>query len=108
MTLKKIYYWIIGKEYKEEAPSYPPDFAIIDFSPIAKQNGIFDEQNKIIYRYFFDKYGNRTIKKYRYSRARIHSFQEVLKIPIFNKTIKEEVLPVFAKILPREIQYTTR
>lgn len=91
---------------EEEVPPYPKDFALIDYSPIAKQNGIKDEQNKLIYRYFYDGFGNVVMKKYRYSKARVKSLQEVHKIPIFDKTKEEERFPVFHKVLPSEIEYT--
>lgn len=108
MKIKKILYWIVGKEYKEEAPPYPADFAIIEYSPVAKQNGIRTDQNKIIYRYYYDRNGNRIIKKYKYSKQRVASLRDVFNIPVLDKTRKEEILPVFARSLPSEIEYSYR
>lgn len=106
IEIKKIWYLIIGKEYKDKVPPYPNDFAIIDFSPISKQNGIRTNQNKIIYRYLFDINGNRIIRKYRFSKARVKALLEVSKIPIMDKTQQKEILPIFSKVLPSEVEYT--
>jgi len=90
---------------KKEIPPYPRDFCLIDYSPIAKQEGIRDEQNKIIYRYYFGKFGNRKIKKYRYSPQRIYALREVHNLPIIDKTKREERFPVYSRILPSELEY---
>lgn len=104
--LKTINY-ILNTNYGEkEIPPYPNDFAIIDFSSIALRNNIRTEQNKLIYRYFYDEFGNLITKKYRYSKARVNSFKEVLKIPIYDKTKEEPRFPVFKKIFPGEVVYT--
>lgn len=92
---------------KKEAPDYPAEFIIIDYSPRARQEGVYDENNKLIYFYYFDKYGLRKIKKYLYSDARLDSIKSVFKVPSYDKTKKKEVLPIFAKILPSEITYKT-
>jgi len=105
MKLKKLINWIFG--IKKEIP-YPNDFILIDYSPIAKQNGIMDDQNKIIYRYTFDEFGNIIIKKYKYSKARLKALQEIYKIPFYDKTKQEDRFPVWAKILPSEIEYTKK
>lgn len=91
---------------KEKVPPYPNDFIIIDFSPIALRENIRDEQNKIIYRYSLDEFGNIITKKYRYSKARLKSLIEIYNIPSIDKTKKESRFPIFAKILPSEIEYT--
>lgn len=90
---------------KEKAPKYPNEFIIIDFSPIAKQNGIRDNQNKIIYRYYIDSFGHRKVKAYKYSEERLDSFINISLLPVIDKTKKKEVLPVFGKVLPSEIEY---
>lgn len=104
MNFKKILYFIIGKEYHEDL-EYPRDFAFIDYSPVAKQKGVRDNKNKMIYRYFINKYGNRELKTYRYSEERIHSLREVYNIPVFDKTKTEEILPIFGKALPSEASF---
>jgi len=102
--IEKIKKWYFGVE----VPPYPYDFCIIDYSVIAKQNGIKDEQNKIIFRYFFDEYGNRKIKKYPYTKQRAFALKEVHNIPIFDKTIQKETgFPVFGKILPSEVEWSS-
>lgn len=90
---------------KKEELDFPNDFAIIDFSPVAKQEGVRDEQNKIIYRYFFDSYGVKKVKKYRYSSATVYALQTVSKIPILDKTKTESIFPIFSSTLPSEIFY---
>jgi len=106
MKLKKIINWIFGIE--EKISSYPNDFILIDFSPIAKQNGTTDDKNKIIYRYHFGEHDEKIVTKYRYSIERIKSLQETFNIPFYDKTKFKTRFPVFAKILPSEITYTTR
>lgn len=90
---------------EKEVPPYPTDFALIDFSPIAKQNGIKDNQNKLIYRYYHEN-GNLVVKKYRYSVHRVKALKEVHNLPVFDKTKVEDRFPVHARILPSEITYT--
>lgn len=97
---------LLGIEEKEI--EYPDDFAIVDFSAIALRKNIRDDQNKIIYRYFNDGYGNVILKKYRYDKQRLKALQEIHSIPIFDKTRQEPRFPVFGKILPSEIEYTTK
>lgn len=92
---------------KKEAPPYPEEFCIIDYSPIALERNILNAQNKVIYRNFYDDFGNLITKKYRYSVARLKSLKEIAHMPIFDKTQEEPVFPVFAKILPSEISYKT-
>lgn len=102
MNLKKIGYWIIGKEYKEGYLDFPNEFVLIDFSSVAKQEGIRDDQNKIIYWYSI-KYGKRVVEKIRYHPARVKIIKDVYNIPIMDKTNKEEILPIFARSLPSEL-----
>ncbi len=108
MNIKKVLYFIIGKEYKEESPPYPSHFAMINYSPIALKENIRNEQNKLIYEYFVNELGKLVVivvKKYRYSKARIISLREVKKIPIYDKTKIKQEFPIFAKILPGEVSY---
>lgn len=91
---------------KPEPGKYPPDFYLIDFSPIAQELGMKDNKNKIIYRYFINNYGNVELKKYRYSEERIHALTTIHKIPGYDKTKKEVRFPVFSRILPGEIRFT--
>jgi hypothetical protein len=90
---------------KEEIPPYPRDFAIIDYSPTAKNEGVINDQNKIVTRFYFDEDGNRKTKKYRYSFALIHSLMEVYEIPILDKTKKKEILPIYSTVLPSEVKF---
>ena len=90
---------------EEEVPPFPNDFLIVDYSPIAKQNAITTEQNKIIYRYCFDKYGNKIVKRYPFLKARLNALRETYNIPFIDKTIKEDKFPVFSRILPSEVKY---
>lgn len=105
MKIKKFLYWIVGKEYKDESPPFPYDFIVVNFSSIALQNNIKDNQNKIIYRYTQSEFGKK-IKKYPYSEARLKALIEVEKIPYVDLTKKETRFPIFAKILPSEVEYT--
>lgn len=93
---------------KEELLQYPHDFAIIDFSPVAKELGVKGDRNKIIFRYFYNRFGNIDIRKYRYSEARVFTLQKIHKIPVFDKTKQKILFPVFSRILPGEVQFVTK
>lgn len=93
---------------KDESMQYPGDFGIIDYSPIAKELGVKGDRNKIIFRYFINRYGNIDLRKYRYSEARVFTLQKLHKIPIFDKTKQKTLFPVFARILPGEVQFVTK
>jgi len=89
-----------------EAPlSYPRDFAIIDFSKISLRLGVKDDKNKVILRYFINKFGNYELKKYRYSEERVHLLREIHKIPIFDKTKLNLRFPVYSRISPGEAKF---
>lgn len=90
---------------KEEIPSYPSDFCIIEYSPIALQNNIRDEENKIIYRYITNEFGT-ILKKYKYTLARVKALMEVYSIPIYDKTKQEPIFPIFGRILPSEVEFS--
>lgn len=102
--IKEILKMIFGR--KKEI-NYPVDFALIDFSPIALQHNLTDDENKIISRYYFNNYGNRIVKRYKYSEARVHALREASNIPVYDKTKQEIRFPVFAQILPSEVAYST-
>ena len=104
-NVTKFLYWVIGKSYEEDIPNYPNQFGIIDFSPIAKENGIIDNQNKVIYRYISNDGRIFLLKKYRYSLARINSLKEIYKMPIFDKTRIKQILPIHGKVYLSEVEY---
>jgi len=97
------------KIFKKKKPEldYPSDFAIVDLSSVALELGLKDDFNKVIIRYFYNSFGFLTQKKYPYSQARIKALRTVYKIPVFDKTEVDAKFPVFAKLLPSEIKYTT-
>ncbi len=90
---------------KKEKLNYPNEFCIIDYTAVAKQEGIKNDQNKIIKYYSFDKYGFRKMKKYKYSKGTVYSIREVKRVPIIDKTKMEERFPVFGRILPSELEF---
>lgn len=90
---------------KRKKLDYPGDFAIIDFSSLAQQRGLRQDRNKIISRYFINRFGNMEVKKYRYSEERVQALKLIHKIPVYDRTKKESKFPVFARILPQEIRY---
>ena len=93
---------------KEVELKYPSDFAIIDFSEQAQKLGVRDNKNKIITRFFINEFGKVEIKRYRYSQEREHTLKEVHKIPIHDRTKQKIIYPVYARILPEEINFTYR
>ena len=92
---------------KKKELSYPDDFAEITFSEVALERGIEDDQNKIITRYFFDRFGMRTEKKYRYSRERVNALREIHRIPIFDRTQENQTFPLFFHSNPSEASFKT-
>lgn len=96
---------LINFLFRKKKLDYPNDFAMIDYSPIALENGIRDDQNKIITRFFYNRYGNLTKEEYRYSEETAYVIEEVRGIPIHDKTKKKQRFPVFSRILPSEISY---
>ena len=86
---------------KNQKPSYPHEFIIIDYSDHAKQNGFFDESNKEIQIYKSGKIAMR--------RPYIYSFLKTLlisnKIPYIDLTQKKIRLRIKKKIKPEIIQY---
>ena len=91
---------------EEEVPDYPSEFIIVNYSPIALKNNILDDQNKVIYKYTYDFFEHVfKIKKIKYTQERLKAIQEIHNTPIFDKTNKEQIFPVFGKILPSEVEY---
>lgn len=95
--------WWKGPQPKSK---YPSDFAIIDLSKIAFRLGMKDDKNKVILRYFINRFGNYELKKYRYSEERVHVLSQIHKIPFFDKTKKEIRFPVYSRIMPGEATFT--
>ncbi len=94
--------WFYGSE---DPLSYPNDFAIVDFSRISLRLGVKDDRNKVILRYFVNRFGNFELKKYRYSEERVHLLKEVHKIPVFDKTKLDLRFPVYSRISPGEAKF---
>ena len=93
---------------KKEELDYPDDFAIIKFTEVAFENGIKDDSNKIIERYYYDEYGNLKTKTYRYSQERVASLRENFEIPIYDKTDEELEFPIIGKIKLGMIRFISR
>jgi len=90
---------------KKERLSYPSDWAMITFSDTAIEKGVKDDRNKIIKRFFFNKFGNMKDKKYPYTEERVNSLQEIHKIPIIDRTQQEVRFPIFSKVTLNEARY---
>lgn len=91
--------------FRERIPNYPGDFAIITFSSTALGEGIEDDQNKMIIRYSYDKFGNLIEKKIRYSKERVQALKMIHRIPLLDKTEEGRRFPVYSRSLPGEIEY---
>lgn len=87
---------------------YPNDFAIIDYSAVAKELGVRGDRNKVITRFFMNRFNNLEARKYRYSEARVFTLQEIQKVPIYDKTKEKPRFPVFSRVLPGEVQFLTK
>jgi len=86
---------------------YPIPFGLITFTPEALDEGINDEQNKIILVYKYNLFGKLIEKRNKFSDSRLHVLEKK-GIPIYDKTKGEDRFPVFARILPGEAVYTTK
>ena len=89
---------ILGYFKKEKKLDYPSEFMIIKFTEVAFESGVKDDSNKIIERYYFDKYGNLKVKTYRYSPERVVSLRECFQIPVYDKTEEELTFPIIGRI----------
>lgn len=93
---------------KEEKLNYPDEFMIIKFTEVAFESGVKDDSNKIIERYFYDKYGNLKMKKYRYSPERVASLRECFEIPAYDKTEEELTFPIIGRIKLGVVKFVSR
>ena len=93
---------------REEKLDYPDDFGIIKFTEVAFENGVKDDSNKVIERYFYDKYGNLKMKSYRYSPERVASLRECFEIPIYDKTEEELTFPIIGRIKLGVIKFISK
>lgn len=102
--LSEIYNLLFGK--KEEAP-YLSEFAIVDYSPEAIEQGLRGDNVKVIYKYIINEYGHREIVKLLYSKERVFALEKIHKIPVFDKTmtLPQSKLPIYATSLPMEVRY---
>lgn len=93
--------------FEKQKLNWPDSFYIIDYSSVAMENGLKDDRNKIIYLYYIDEYGKRKVKKYEYSEEMVNSIETIFKVSGFDKTqeLMSQKLPVFARILPMEVEY---
>lgn len=91
--------------FKEKIPSYPREFALVDFSSTALGEGIEDDQNKMIIKYSYDKFGNLKIDKKRYSKERVYALKMIRRIPIKDKTKKEVRFEVYTRSNPGVVSY---
>lgn len=105
MNLTNMWNKIVELIKGKKVPDYPSEFVIIDYSPIAKNRGVVDDQNKLIYKFSFNNYGFREINKFPFNEAHINILKKVYNLPVYDKTQKQEILPIFAKILPSELEF---
>lgn len=100
--------WISSFFAKKQELQYPEHWAIVDFSPIARSNGITNNQNKIITEFFYNRFGVLETKNYSYNDARVYLLRTLRKIPVYDKTHKDIKFPIFGRVLPAEAIYKTR
>ncbi len=91
----------------EEELKYPIPFALVVLSPEASKKGVKDDQNKLIIEYGYNTFGRVAARTYPYTEQRMHALEKIKKVPVFDKTQGEDRFPVFTKVLPQEVQYTT-
>lgn len=91
---------------KEEVPDYPDEFLEIDFSIVAKKNGLKDDLNKVIKYHFINLRGFKEIKFYRYSQVTLKSLMKTYEIPVLDRTRMEEGFPVYGEVDLSDVSYT--
>ena len=91
--------------FKTKITEYPPEFAIVDYSESAINLGVRDDRNKIILRYSLNEYGNVIEEIYRYSNARVSALINIHKIPVYDKTLDQPIIPIHTKIRPGEMRF---
>ena len=84
--------------------NYPVDFAFVEFTRQAIRLGVEDDSNKIIKRFFINRFGNYEVKIYKYTEERAYNLKEIFGIPIYDKT-KKTKFPVLFEVLPGEVQF---
>ncbi len=92
---------------KKEELDYVVPFAIIKFTRIAFEDGIRDDANKIIEKYYYDNLGNLKTREYRYSLARVFALRED-GIPIYDKTDEELKFPIIGRIKMGVIKFISK
>lgn len=97
------YKWIL--KIKEPLQQYPNDWAVVEFSGHSQNIGMKGDRNKIIKRFFINRFGRWQEKIYRYSQERVFSLQEIHKVPVYDKTQIDAKFPVYTKVLPGEVQF---
>lgn len=96
----KIFKRILG--IKEEL-SYPIPCCFIDFTNESKRNNIKDDENKIIIKYYLNKFGNLANKRFKYSEAFVN-IQVKHGIPVFDRTKEEQKFVVISVRDPAQIK----
>jgi len=106
--IEKIFEFIKNIFKKKEKLDYPRDFALIDFSEVATGLGVKGDKNKIITRFFTNRFGNLETKKYRYSEERVDILRNLHHVPVHDKTTQQIKFPIFSRILPGEINFLSK
>lgn len=95
--------WLL--KIREPKSNYPHDWAVIEYTSHASTLGVAGDKNKIIRRISLNRFGMNQEKRYRYSQERVFALQQIHKIPVFDKTQVETKFPVYARVLPGEVQF---
>lgn len=104
--MTKMFEWLINLFRGRQPPSYfPRDWAVIEFTSHALNLGVKGDKNKIIRRFFINKFGKIEEKRYRYSPERVYALQEIHKVPVYDKTTVDIKFPIYSRVLPGEVQF---
>lgn len=96
--------WLLNRK----SPAYTIPSALITYTKEGLEKGIRDDQNKQIIYHSYNRYGNLKEVTYPYSEARVFALEKIRKIPVFDKTQKEEKFPIWNRVLPQEVSFTTK
>jgi len=95
--------WLL--KIREPTEQYPNDWAVVEYTSHASTLGVKGDKNKIIRRFFVNRFGRVEEKRYRYSQERVFALQKIHKVPIYDKTQVDVKFPVYARVLPGEVQF---
>ena len=92
---------------KKKKLEYPVPFGLITFTAEALDEGVKDDQNKVILVYEHDRFNKVKERKVRLSDSAVLVLEKK-GIPIFDKTLAEIRFSVYSRVNPGEAVFTSK